>query len=266
MVEQGEAAIEERSGTVRSVEKAMAILYAFSHDEPELGVMELSRRLSLHKSTISRLLMTLEQGGLVERNLDTGCYRLGVELIALAGHVVQHADLRGIARPRLEALAEECRETANLVILHQGEAMNIEQFVPADRQIKDVGWVGRRTPLHATSTGKVLLAYLPDGERERVIEQLELTRFTEHTIVERERLRRELGQVRHRGYALGMEELEIGLNSVAAPVRDHAGMVCAAVSISGPAYRLTRELIPDLTSHVLEAAAHISRSLGWTEN
>jgi IclR family transcriptional regulator, acetate operon repressor len=248
---------------VQSVEKAVEVLYAFDHAEPELGVMELSRRLGLHKSTVSRLLATLEQGDLVERNSDSGKYRLGVGLIALAGRVVRHADLRTVARPYLEDLAERCRETANLVVLHQDMCMNVEQFVPADRRVKDIGWIGRRTPLHATSTGKVLLAFAPAGEGEQLAARLTLTPYTPQTITDPDRLLQEMERIRGQGVAWGLEELETGLNSVAAPVRDHTGAVVAAVSLSGPAYRVTGSLLPELTSHVVETASLISRALGW---
>jgi DNA-binding IclR family transcriptional regulator len=248
---------------VQSVAKAIEILHAFDHSVPELGVMELSRRLDLHKSTVSRLLATLERGNLVERNPDSGKYRLGVSLIALAGQVVRHADLRTVARPYLEELAQRCRETANLVVLHGDMCMNVEQFVPADRQVKDIGWVGRRTPLHATSTGKVLLAHAPAAERERLLGSEHWEAHTPLTIIDISLLKEELVRVNQQGYALGMEELEVGLDSVAAPVRDHTGAVVAAASLSGPAYRLTETLLPELTSHVLETASLISRALGW---
>jgi len=248
---------------IHSVEKAIAILRAFDHERPELGVTELSQQLGVHKSTVSRLLATLEAGGLVERDPQTRRYRLGVELIALAGLVVRHADLRVAARPALEALADRCRETVNLAIYHDDMAMNIEQFVPAERQIRDIGWVGRRTPLHATSVGKVLLAYLPAEEAQAVVNALPLPALTSHTITNRQALYAELERVRRQGYALGLEELEVGLNSVAAPVRDHSSTVIAAVSVSGPAYRVTRASLPELASRVIETANSISRALGW---
>ncbi len=251
---------------IHSVEKAIAILRAFDHEQPELGVTELSARLGVHKSTVSRLLTTLEAGGLVERDPATRRYRLGVELIALAGLVMRHADLRGAARPALESLAERCRETANLAIYHAGMAMNIEQFLPADRQIRDIGWVGRRTPLHATSVGKVLLAHLSPEQAQHVIGVLELPALTSHTITDWPTLRGELEAVRRQGYALGLEELEIGLNSVAAPVRDHSGAVIAAISVSGPSYRVSRAEAPALAGRVVETAASVSRALGYDAN
>jgi DNA-binding IclR family transcriptional regulator len=255
---------DEPTGGIRSVERAMAILRAFGHREPELGVTELSRRLDLHKSTVSRLLGTMEQGGLVERNPDTGRYRLGLELLALAGQVARHGDLRSLARPHLEILAAGAGETANLAVLHQGVALNVEQFVPGDRQIRDIGWVGRRTPLHATSTGKVLLAYLPVDERTALLANLSYVRYTERTITDPGCLVAELAAVAAQGFAIGAEELELGLNSVAAPVRDRSGLVTAAVSVSGPAYRVTPERLPALTRQVLVAAERISTATGWT--
>lgn len=255
--------VERSPAGTQAVRKAVALLKAFSHDQPELSVAELSRRLGIHKSTVSRLLGALELEGLVERNADTGRYRLGTELIVLAGQVVGHADLRLLAKPYLDALASRRGETTNLVILYHDSALNIEQSVPAERQIKDIGWVGKRTPLHATSPGKVLLAFLPAGERAAVLARLRLERYTSCTITEREVLERELAEVCRRGFATAQEELEVGLNSAAAPVWDQTGRVCAAVSLSGPAYRVTPEQLPAIGEELRDAGMQISRRLGY---
>ena len=254
---------ERTPAGTQAVRKAVALLKAFSHDQPELSVAELSRRLGIHKSTVSRLLGALELEGLVERNPETGRYRLGTELIVLAGQVVGHADLRLLAKPYLDALASRYGETANLVVLYHDSALNIEQSVPAERQIKDIGWVGKRTPLHATSPGKVLLAFLPAEERAALLARLRLHRYTPRTITERAELEQKLERVRRQGYALAQEELEEGLNSAAAPVRDRSGRVCAAISLSGPAYRVTAERLPEIAAELMETAEQISRRLGY---
>ena len=125
-----------------------------------------------------------------------------------------------------------------------------------------MNWVGKRTPLHCTSNGKVLLAHLPERERARLLKG-RLERLTTHTIVDRDVLRAQLLEADVRGYAYTVEELEVGLNAVAAPVRDSRGAVVAAVSVSGPAYRLTRALIPEVGRQARDAAAEISRRMGF---
>jgi IclR family acetate operon transcriptional repressor len=251
----------EKVSSIQSVQRAIAILKAFSIDRPELGVNELSRKLGLHKSTVSRLLSTLEQGGLVEQNLETGKFRLGVGLICLAGLVVTYKDVKMAAGPYLRQLAEMSRETVNLAIMDGEQVVNIEQ-VASPHIVKDLGWVGRRTPLHSTSTGKVLLAHLRKEEIEGHLAR-ELLRFTDKTITDPTQLRKELRKIREQGYAVGQEELEVGLNAIAAPIRGHEGTVIAAVSVSGPSYRVSPQKIPILAELVKQAAKQISRQLGY---
>ncbi len=251
-----------RDPAVQSVERAVAILRAFSRAKPERGVSELSRELGLHKSTVSRLLTTLERQGLVARNPQTGTYRLGLALIVLAAQVVEHMDLREIARPHLRELSERCQETVNLAILHEGQVMDLEQFAPPVRSLKNIGWVGRRMPPHCTAAGKVLLAHLPQDRLERFL-QARLERLTPRTITDPERLREELKRVRAQGYAVAEEELEDGLNALAAPIYDHTGAVNAAVSLAGPAFRLPPAVFPQLAALLLETCARISAEMGY---
>jgi len=258
---------DPRSG-LQSVERAITILKSFSLEKPERGVNELSRDLGLHKSTVSRLMKTLESGGLLSRNPETERYRLGIDLIGLAAQVVSFMDIREVARPLLRQLAEICQETVNLSVLDAGQVVNLEQFVPHTRRVKNIGWVGRRLPPHCTATGKVLLAFLPQDEADGrhpadQVLQADLERFTPHTIIEPEKLREELALVRERGYAIAHEELEEGLNAIAAPVYDHTGQVVASVSVAGPAYRVTPELCPQLAAQSMDVAARISGLLGY---
>lgn len=229
---------EHERGGVQSVQRAIAVLRAFS-DAPELGVNEVGRRVHLHKSTVSRLLATLEREGWVERVPQSEKYRLGYEVVRLAGQVTHFADVREAARPLLAELAEESHETVNLAVLDGREVVNIEQ-VSSPHLVGITDWVGRRTPLHCVANGKALLAFQSPDDIEHILSGT-LQRFTKQTIVGKAALRADLARVRERGYATAFGEVEDGLNAIAAPIGNARGLVEAAVSISGPAYRVTVE-------------------------
>jgi DNA-binding IclR family transcriptional regulator len=249
------------SSSIQSVQRAVAILEAVAESPEDLGVSELGRRLGVHKATASRLLSTLAERDLVERNPATDRYRLGFGLIRLAAVAGGRLDLVREARSVLERLAEQTGETVNLAALEGDEVIHLDQ-ISAPRPIVTVNWVGRRTPLHCTSNGKVLLAHLPDPERRRLLAR-PLERLTTRTIVDRRDLERELEEVRGRGYAWTKEELEVGLNAVAAPVHDATGRVVAAVSVSGPAYRLRAAAVKRTARATVAAAEEISRRIGF---
>lgn len=253
---------DKQGTTVQSVQRAITILKSFSTDEPELGVGQLSRRLGLAKSTVFRLLSTLEAGGLVAQNPETDRYGLGADLIGLADNVITYSNLRRIARPHLSQLANTLRETVSLTILDHNDAVNVEQFVPPGRLVVRVGWVGRRMPVHAVSAGRAIIAFLPNAELARLLDG-DLEALTPHTITNPQALRAELDRVRKQGYATAFEELEEGLNALAAPVRNHEAQVIASVSVSGPASRLTRERISQVAPQVIQTAEQISRGIGY---
>ena len=246
---------------IQSVQRAARLLKAFDNGAAELGVSELSRKVALHKSTASRLLATLEREGLIERVPATEKYRLGFMLVRLAGQVTHFADVRVAARPALVELAETSRETVNLAVLDGDEAINVEQ-VSGPHLVRDTNWVGRRTPLNCVANGMALLAFRPAAEIERVLAG-PLPSFTDRTITDPDQLRAELAGIRERGYATALGEIEEGLNAVAAPVRDAVGAVVAAVSVSGPAYRVTPDRIDELGALTVGAAVHISTRLGF---
>jgi DNA-binding IclR family transcriptional regulator len=249
-------------GPVQSVDRAVTILEILARDG-EAGVTEVARELGVHKSTASRLLAALDRRGLVAQDAARGKFRLGVGLVRLAGAATQGLDLTQESRPVCRALAQEAGETVNLAILSGHDALYLDQ-VAGPAALSPHNWAGQRIPLHATSDGKVLLAYRPAAEiLERLVPPLE--RFTGHTVTALPEFARLLAQVRERGYATAVDELEDGLTAVAAPVRDADGQVIASISASGPSFRIPAERIGPLAGSVRRAAAEISRRLGWTE-
>jgi DNA-binding IclR family transcriptional regulator len=245
------------------VGRAIRILELVAEHPGQLGVTELGRRLGVHKATASRLVSTLAGGGLLERDRATDKYRPGFGLVRLATTAVADLDLVRKARPVMERLAEETQETVNLAVLDGREVVNIDQ-VAGSHAVVNVNWVGRRTPLHCTSNGKILLAHLPATERDRILAG-PLDVRTPRTIGDPDVLRTQLRQARRQGYAFTVEELELGLNAVAAPVRGPGGAVVAALSVAGPAYRVTTARIPDLAGIVVQAGTEISRRMGHAE-
>ncbi len=248
---------------VQSVARAVSILEMLAEEPGELGVTELGRRLGVHKATASRLVSTLAERGLVERNPATDKFRLGFGMIHLAGATMARLDLVQQARPILEELAERTQETVNLAVLDGDRVMHIDQ-IAGTRSVVSVSWVGRRTPFHCTSNGKVLLAFLDEAERERLL-AAPLERLTRNTIVDPDRLRAQLVEVRTRGYAHTIEELEEGLNAVAAPVRRADGQAVAAVSVAGPAFRMRPVELPRVAQMAMDSAGAISRRMGYVE-
>src|SRR5438045_7656896 len=207
---------------VQSLDRALEILRLIGSG-PEMRVTDLARRLEVHKSTVFRLLSTLQEHGLVDQNPTTERYRLGYGLVRLAGAVVAELDLARVSRSVLEQLAFRTGETVNLAILQGDQVVNIDQ-IAAPNLVVNVNWVGKQTPLHATSNGKVLLAYLPEDERQRLLAGT-LPWLTPRTITDPRTLAKQLRRVVEYGYAFTLEELELGLNRVAAPVRAADGRV-----------------------------------------
>jgi DNA-binding IclR family transcriptional regulator len=245
----------EDAGPVQSVDRAVTILEILARDG-EAGVTEVARELGVHKSTASRLLAALDRRELVAQDMARGRYRLGVGLVRLAGAAGRGLDLVQESRPVCRALAQEVGETVNLAILSGRDALYLDQ-VAGPAALSPHNWAGQRIPLHATSDGKVLLAYLPEAELADCLAP-PLARFTERTITAAADF------PPRQGYATAVEELEAGLTAVAAPVRNAEGAVVASISASGPTFRIPADRIPELASAVRRAAAEVSRRLGST--
>ena len=245
---------------IRSVDRAVAILDLLARDGWRAGA-EVARDLGVHRSTALRLLGTLERHGLVERDSKTAKYRLGRRLPQLASVVTGEFDLRFVARPVCERLAGALGETVTLDVLDADEIVPIEQ-ASGSTSVVSVNWLGRRTPIHCTASGKVILAFAPGALRQRLLSR-PLERRTPHTIVDRAELEQQLAAALDAGFARTYQELEVGLDAIAAPVHSADGAVVAALDVSGPAHRLQDRDRPELVHMTQEAAADLSRRLGY---
>ncbi|MQA05863.1 MAG: helix-turn-helix domain-containing protein [Streptosporangiales bacterium] len=241
---------------MRSVDRALSILQVIAQ-RGELSLTDIAAAVDVHKSTAFRLLGTLEARGMVERVADGGAYRLAYGVVQLAAAATRGYDLSVLSRPVCQQLADQLGETVNIAI-HDGLAViSIDQII-GSAAVTTVNWVGQRTPMHATAAGKVFLAHLPESH----LDTLELVAYTEHTTTDATALRDQLVAVRDLGYATSVEEHEVGLVAVAAPIRAFAGDVVAALVVSGPTFRLTPEILPDLAAAVAAGATEISHLNG----
>lgn len=238
--------------------RAVAILDALA-DGGEAGTTAIARRTGISASTVSRQLGTLARLGLVEHVPATGRYRLGVRVLRLANAVLGRLDLRDVARPQLEELVHEVGETATLSIPGETDAITVD-FVPTDRYLQGVTRLGRPSVGHASSAGKVLLAFgdvaLPRGR---------LQRFTPRTITAPAALAREIETVRRQGWAAAIEEREEGLSAIAAPVWGADGSLAAIVALQGPTSRFDSDSIERARPLLLQCAARVSAAIGWTQ-
>jgi DNA-binding IclR family transcriptional regulator len=245
----------------QAVLRAIALLKTFTDDQPQFGLAELARRVGLNKTTAYRLLTALESEGLIARNPTTDLYRLGPEVIAMGGRAMRANDLRTASQTELEGLARATGETISLEILMGSEVLVLDA-VSGVHLIGATQYIGARWPAHATSTGKVLLAFLREAELATFL-QRPLPQVTAQTIAAPEALRQELAQIRRQGYATAIEELEVGFSAIGAPIFSHDGQVVAAISLNSPSARLTPVRLPALAPLVVAAAGRISEQLGF---
>jgi IclR family acetate operon transcriptional repressor len=244
----------------QSVSRAIALLKAFDDAHPEWSLSELSDAVGLNKTTTHRILAALESEELLTRT-SSGNYRLGAELIALGGCALRANSLRDAARSAMETLARETRETVTLEILARHQVLILDGVSSRDPMTVSQD-IGARLPLHATSTGKLLLAYRSTAEIDAALAR-PLAALTPHTLIEPESLRKELSLIREQGYATSANELDIGFTAVAAPIYSQTHDVVAALSIGGPILRLHDGDLSALVAAVQVAAHRISRRLGY---
>ena len=251
----------DASAGVQSVDRAINVLEILAR-EGSAGVSEVAAEIGVHRSTAFRLLAALEDRDLVEQNTERGKYQLGFGVLRLASAIPARLDLVRQAQPVLDDLAQRVDETINLAVVRQHYAVHVQQAF-GSAAVASQTWVGQLTPLHATSSGKVLLAHMSPPQVNAVLDAAGLPSYTEHTVTSRHVLVEELARVRDEGFATAYEELETGLNAAAVPVRDHIGAVIGALSASGPAFRLDKARIEEIAEDLKAAGARISHRMGW---
>ncbi|NWF92736.1 MAG: IclR family transcriptional regulator [Syntrophaceae bacterium] len=253
---------------VQTIERASLILDSLGQNPQGISVRDLSKKINLPKGTTHRLLSSLAYLGYVRQDLKTRNYFLGLKLVELGNLLLSQLDLRKEAEPFLKELAEKTKETVHMVVLDRNEIVYIEK-VETDQNpsgLKMASRVGSRNPAHSCAVGKVLLAHLSEEELNHLIEEKGLPKRTENTITDLAQLKSHLKIVRSQGYGVDDEENEKGIRCIAAPIYNQAGKAVAALSISGPAFRLTKKLIQEtLKKDVMETALKISKRLGFRE-
>ncbi|WP_134685956.1 IclR family transcriptional regulator [Brevibacillus migulae] len=244
--------MDEQKSTVRAVERALDILLCFT-DEKELGLTEIASRISLHKSTVHRLLATLESRGFVLRDADTDKYRLGFRLWELSANLGHSDDLPTVLLPEMERLRDLLEETISLYVRDGKERIRI-QAVQSNQPVRRVAPIGARMPLAVGASSKVLVAY---ADHSFLQELLHDSSWPE--TVDRDSFLEQLEQIREHGYATSVEEREIGAAAIAAPIFNRSGKLVAALAVSGPSNRLTEEQMQKFAAPIIEAAKRMGK-------
>ena len=255
-------ASDSRTGGVQSIDRALSILEAVSESGDGITVAELTRRLGLPFSTVHRLTSHLAYRGYLEHDPLTRRYTLGMKVLLLRGRLLRTARLEDRGYPALRQLARLTGETSHLAVLHDGQVVYVRTAEGPGATLLYTP-PGKQAPAHCTALGKAMLAHLDPDEVRRIVETRGLPAFTPNTITRLDQLLEQLERIRREGYATDSEESELGIRCVAAPIFGHWGGVVAAVSVAGPAGRLTVDRMPELARAVMATAAEISSRMGY---
>lgn len=247
---------------VQSVDRALSILEVISDYSEGLGVTEISEKVGLHKSTVYRLLSTLNHKGYVVQDDKTNRYMITLKLFELGNKKVEDMNILTVARPYTKQLMEMVNEVVHLVVRDDNEIVYIDK-VEADNTIRMASTIGRRSPLYCTSVGKVILAQLSEEEVEDVWNRSKIEKLTKYTITDLGTMKKELEIVKEKGYAIDNEENEVGVRCIGAPVFNMRGEVEGAISISGPTIRVTENNVEEFAKEVVKYANLISKELGY---
>lgn len=251
---------ESKSAPVGVVTKVLRILEMLHDSAAGLQLKEVAEKTAINKSTAYRVLAHLENEGYVFRD-SAGAYAIGVRLARLGSGASYQTTMRKIGRPVLEELARITGETVSLAVLEGREVLYLD-VMESPHTFRQVSQIGMRHPLYCTALGKAMLAFYPEQEQKCLISGIDFERFTPHTITCAVNLRKELTLIRQRGYSLDNEEVYLGSRCVGAPILDASDRVIAALSVSGPTTRITRDRIPTFAVAARQAAAEVSTNLG----
>ena len=248
------------SQSVRAVERALDILLCFTMERPTLSLTDIAEQVGMHKSTIHRLLATLESKRFITRDKTSGLYQLGFLFIELASVMLHDLDIQRWAIPYLQQLSQQCGETVDLAILDNSQVVYL-QVVESTQRIKLAAAVGEQLPAYCTASGKAFLAYLPEKQVRQILAQ-GMTKYTKNTLVSLEDLFNNLVQTRERGFAISEQEYEKDINAVAAPIMDGNNCPLAVIAIVGPSYRMSYDRMLELGQLLRETTKAIASDVG----
>ncbi|GED69351.1 IclR family transcriptional regulator [Brevibacillus reuszeri] len=245
---------------VKSLDRALQIFEVLGSRRGGYGVTEISKEIGLNKTSVYRMLSTFVRHGYVEQDAEK--YKLGYKVLELSSALLESIDLRTEAKPFLKELGNVTNEVIHLVVYDRGEVVYIEKL-EGNETLRMHSKVGTRAPMHCTGFGKVIMAYLPSAEVAKIIDRQPMEAYTINTIVDKNELLENLQEIKRKGFAYDLEENELGISCIAAPIFEHTGKVVAAVSISGPTMRMTTERLAELQEHIMDIANKISGRLGY---
>jgi IclR family KDG regulon transcriptional repressor len=250
---------EPLSETVRTVDRALDILLCFSRQTPELTMTQIAELVEINKSTVHRILGTLEERRFVERDATTGAYKPGPSLLQIAYLAIEYNDLCRLAGPFMHRLVEQYRETTTLGELDGLEVLYLD-VIESPQRVKLAAATGQRLPAFCTASGKAILAFAQDELVQRVLES-PLPQYTSNTLHSPEALLADLHQIREQGFAISLQEFEEGINAVAAPILGLNDQPIASVAVAGPSYRLTREHMVEIGTYIQVVAHDITSNI-----
>lgn len=257
---------EKSPPVIKAVDHAFDVLEALGGDREELGVTELSRELGLSKNNVFRLLATFQERGYVEQNPKTEQYRLGLKVFEMAQVYLHKSGLIRHARSVLNEMVAACNESSYISILRGDEIVYLD-LMESRHTIKLMPRVGRRLPSFCTAAGKIQLAHQSEDDLERLFKERSMVRYTDNTVDDFGALLEELARCAEQGYSIDNQEYEDEVRCVAAPVRDYTRRVVAGISIAGPVFRMSDEVVNEkLVPLVVESARTVSSKLGYSED
>ncbi|KRE61822.1 IclR family transcriptional regulator [Paenibacillus sp. Soil750] len=246
---------------IHSVEKALDVVEALSeHDS--LSLIELVELVKQPKSSLYRIILTLEKRGFLSRSDEDGKYCLGYKQLVITKNLLERSSLRTAALTEMNKLVETHGDTVNLCVLSEGEVLYME-IIEGTYALRMTDKVGSKAPFHATATGKMITSYLPELETKQMIAQFGLPAYTPFTIQDETQLLRELASIKESGYAVDREEIVQGARCIAAPIFNMFGRIEGAISLSGAKHRFPDEELEHIARYIQEAAKRISQKLGY---
>jgi DNA-binding IclR family transcriptional regulator len=245
---------------LNSLDRAVSVLEVLGGSDVPLSLAEICERMGLHKSTAHRSLMVLERSGLIERTLENR-FRLGLRLYELGNRAVEQVDMRTRVYPHLRRLSAQVGETVHLGVLQKTSVVYLDKVEP-NRRVCTSSKTGSSNPVYCTSLGKAMLAFQPQETIDQIVASIHFVRYTPKTLYTIDSLLKDLGRIRHRGYAIDDEEIELGVRCIGAPIFNENQRAIAAVSLSGPTSRIAAQKVPSMAEHLLLCSREISASLG----